>query len=130
MSDIPFTPVPTASTRHDGWTPARQRRFIDHLAQWGGVVAAARAVGMTKQSAYRLRDRPGAESFAEAWGLALDMGRDRAREVAIDRGLNGYSVAVTYAGKVVGQRLRVDNRLLYAACYGERPPPLDPTKLR
>ena len=33
MSDSPrdplaFDPVPSASTRHDGWTPERQRGFV------------------------------------------------------------------------------------------------------
>lgn len=66
----PFLP---ASVRHrsDGWTPQRQARFLGMLAQTGSVAAAARAVGLTRQTAYRLRQRPGAESFARAWDRAL-----------------------------------------------------------
>ena len=119
MSDPPpFTPAPTAA-RHDGWTPDRQRDFIAAVARHGGVAAAARAVGMTPQGARKLRKRPGAESFAAAWDLALEQGRDRSRDEAIRRGRDGWLAPITRNGVVVGQRRRFDNRLLFAACYGE-----------
>ena len=120
MSDSPpeFTPVSTAA-RHDGWTPERQRAFITALASLGGVAAAARSVGMTPQTARRLRRRPGAEGFAGAWDIAVEQGRDRAREEAIRRGRDGWWSPVVRDGKVVGHRHRFDNRLLFAACYGE-----------
>lgn len=54
---IPFTPVPFARVRRDGWTQARQRAFIDQLARIGLVGVAARAVGMSAKSAYALRKR-------------------------------------------------------------------------
>lgn len=41
--------------RLDGWTDEKQRRFIETLADTGLVNVAARAVGMTRESAYRLR---------------------------------------------------------------------------
>jgi hypothetical protein len=116
-----FTPVATARNRSDGWTPDRQRRFIAALAEHGGVAAAARSVGMTRQTANRLRKRPGAESFARAWDAAVEEGRLRARDEALTRGLHGYRAPVVRNGKVVGHRHRFDNRLLYAACYGEPP---------
>ena len=62
----PFLPVPLRA-RADGWTPARQARFIGLLAETGSVAEAARRVGMTRESAWRLRRRPGAASFAHAW---------------------------------------------------------------
>lgn len=62
----PFLPVPLR-VRADGWTPERQARFVGMLAQTGSVAAAARAVGMARESAHRLRRKPGAESFAHAW---------------------------------------------------------------
>lgn len=113
-----FTPVVTAS-RSDGWAPDRQRRFILALAGHGGVAAAARSVGMTPQSANRLRRRPDATSFAQAWGKALDEGRARSLDEALARGMEGVVVPVIRRGEVVGHRRRFDNRLLYAACYGE-----------
>ncbi|RJY09295.1 hypothetical protein D6201_07935 [Aurantiacibacter aquimixticola] len=58
--------------RRDGWTPARQARFIGMLAQTGCVAAAARDVGMSRVAAYRLR-RAASEgsSFARAWNTVL-----------------------------------------------------------
>jgi len=44
---LAFTPVPSTSARHDGWTAERQRQFIDLLATHGGVAHAARTLGMT-----------------------------------------------------------------------------------
>jgi hypothetical protein len=42
-------------TRLDGWTEAKQRRFIEALADTGLVRHTAKAVGMTRGSANRLR---------------------------------------------------------------------------
>lgn len=66
----PFTPVPTRP-RADGWTPLRQAEFIGMLAQTGSVREAAAFVGMARETAYRLRSNPGAESFNAAWDAAL-----------------------------------------------------------
>ena len=65
-----FHPVPVR-TRADGWTPVRQAEFIGMLAETGAVSAAAAFVGMARETAYRLRRRPGAEEFARAWDAAL-----------------------------------------------------------
>jgi hypothetical protein len=69
-----FMPVPL-KPRHDGWTPDLQRRFILALASGLGPAAAARSVGKNRPTAYALRKRPGAESFAVAWDEALKLGR-------------------------------------------------------
>ena len=118
---LPFDPVST-NGRHDGWTAERQRRFIAALGVFGSITPACRAVGMSRKSAYNLRRRADAESFAEAWDIALEMGRDRVMERAVDRALNGYTRPVRYAGRIVAQRHTFDNRLAYALAYGERMP--------
>ncbi len=66
------TPRPFAEYR---WTPSKAHAFIEALAQHGKVAAAARAVGMTRQSAYRLRDR--VPQVAEVWPRAQAIGRAR-----------------------------------------------------
>ncbi|AWW73698.1 hypothetical protein CD351_04560 [Erythrobacter sp. KY5] len=66
-----FTPVPLRS-RRDGWTPQVQCAFLAHLYLTGCVAAAAREVGRSRESAYRLRRREGAESFARCWDRVLD----------------------------------------------------------
>jgi hypothetical protein len=112
-SDDPlaFTPVPTASTRHDGWTPERQRRFVAALAAMGVVAAAARAVGKSATAAYRLRERPGADAFAAAWDIAVAMARDHAYELAMDRAQNGILAPRYYRGQQIGTVRRFDYRL-------------------
>lgn len=60
------------SARRDGWTPRRQLAFLDVLARTRSVTRAARAVGMSRESAYRLRRRPSAALFAAAWDRALE----------------------------------------------------------
>lgn len=66
----PFHAVQTRQ-RADGWTPERQAEFIGHIAETHLVSAAVRAVSMSRESAYRLRTRPGAEGFAAVWDMAL-----------------------------------------------------------
>ena len=76
---LAFHPVP-GRQRHDGWTPDRQRRFVAALTLTGTVARAAQAVEMSGASAYNLRRRPQAESFAGAWHAApLRSPRDRRR---------------------------------------------------
>lgn len=66
----PFLPVPLRQ-RSDGWTAARQGLFIGTLAQTGSVAAAAKAAGMSRMAAYRLRRATGAESLAQVWDHVL-----------------------------------------------------------
>jgi len=73
-----FTPVPLKA-RHDGWNAARQRRFIEVLAATKSVTRACAAVGKSAATAYALRNRAGAESFAAAWDSALAFSPDRER---------------------------------------------------
>ena len=84
------------------------------LALGGCVSRAAVAVGKTKASAYRLRDRSDAAGFAAAWDRALDWGRARAFDLAFERALCGEEVPVMYRGRRLGTRRRIDNRLLMA----------------
>jgi hypothetical protein len=59
------------------WTNRKAHAFLDALAQHGKVAAAARAVGMTRQSAYKLKDR--VPVVAESWARAQAIGRERRR---------------------------------------------------
>ena len=65
-----FHPVPVGK-RHDGWTVARQAALIGYLVETRSVVEACCKIGMGRESAYRLRARPGAAGFAAAWDAAL-----------------------------------------------------------
>lgn len=114
--EFPFIPVPSASNRHDGWTPERQRAFIAVLARIGIVTWAAAAVGMSRKSAYELLKRSGLDSsFARAWNEAQAMGRVNAIFTGVDRALNGVEVPYFYGGLQRGTRRVYDDRLLAAA---------------
>jgi hypothetical protein len=52
-------------TRRDGWTAERQLRFLAALCETRSITTAACTAGMSRESAYRLRDR--AELFAAFW---------------------------------------------------------------
>lgn len=99
--------------RADGWNEDRQRRFIEVLADGASIRDAARHVGMSVQSAYRLRRLPGGEGFARAWDAAVAQMVHRLVDVAFDRALHGTDVPVfDKAGRCVGVRTRYHDRLL------------------
>ena len=67
--------APGAKADNTRWTGAKASAFLKHLARCGKVAEAARAVGMSRQAAYRLRDR--APLFAHYWDDALELARRR-----------------------------------------------------
>jgi hypothetical protein len=73
-SPIYFTPVATRP-RRDGWTPERQRRYVAALALTGRVDRAAAIVGLSQQSAGRLRLRSDGQGFGLACCAALILAR-------------------------------------------------------
>lgn len=112
-----FTPVPLRG-RADGWTAARQRLFIEALRETRSVDRAVRAVGMSRASVYRLRDRPGAASFAAAWDAVFSLPPPATARVAAsaraaadlwDRAVNGRAKPILRKGIEVGMRVRPDS---------------------
>jgi hypothetical protein len=107
-----FTPVPRRCNRHDGWTPQRQRDFIEALADTGSVDAACKAVNMSTVGAYHLRRQSGGEAFRAAWERALQLGVQRVEDVVMDRALNGVEEPLYSYGKLIGTRRKYNDRLL------------------
>lgn len=106
-----FNPVPLRY-RRDGWTPGRQSDFLGHLAESWSVAAAARHVGKSRESAYRLRDKPGAESFAAAWDFILSHKaavRMSTHEQLWHRAFYGTLKPIMRGGKHVATRHSPDN---------------------
>lgn len=72
--------MPLRSRADTRWTRAKIQAFLGVLARTGNVSDAARAVGMSRQSAYRLRARLGS-GFGEVWdeglGVALTIRREQ-----------------------------------------------------
>ena len=99
--------------RKDGWSPDKQRAFIEALADSGSVATAARAVDMSESSAYRLRRAPGAAAFDRAWSAAIDAASKKLLDAAFERALVGTDEPVfDRDGNRVGRRLRQSDRLL------------------
>ena len=115
--DLSGDPPPRAgweprALRHDGWTPVRKARFLEHLSRHGNVRAACAAAGLSGEAAYRLRRREAL--FARGWAAALVLAREHSVQVLADRALNGVSEPIFYRGEQVGARVRFDSRLLLA----------------
>ncbi len=115
-----FTPWRATRERAKGWSPAVQRAFIVELTRIGSVNAATRAVGRSKRSAYNLRDKLGAESFAAAWEEAVFRGQQAARDTAIERALHGEIMPHFRNGQFMGYRVRHNDQLLIAAMTSHR----------
>jgi hypothetical protein len=111
-----FTPVPLRY-RADGWTPLKQADFLGALAETGSIASAARRVGMTRESAYRLRDKPDAESFAAAWDDVAAQCRSPAPRKCTEerlwhRAFYGSLKPIMRGGRHVGTRHSPDNDAL------------------
>ena len=112
---LAFIPVTQQRSRADGWTAETQANFIRALAAMGSVGKAARAVGMGRASAYRLRERPDAASFAAAWDRAISMGRTHQFSIAMDRALNGVTIVRVLKGGAIDVSGGPDMAVVHAA---------------
>ena len=109
-SPPPFAPALTRP-RHDGWTADRQVAFVKALAESACVEEACAVVGMDKTSAYRLRRRPSAYAFRDAWDAALDYALNRLEQTAVGRAIHGTARPLFYKGEQVGEWRHHDERL-------------------
>jgi hypothetical protein len=125
---LDFDPV-ALRARFDGWTPEKQRAFIEELADCGIVREAAARVGMTEQSAARLRRRTDAAAFSLAWDAALRIGGDRLRSIAWERAVMGVAKPRFYRGEKIGEERIYDNRLL-TSLVAALPAPVDRPQVR
>lgn len=125
---LDFTPVRFKRTRHDGWTPDKQRRLIAAIAETGSISAAARAVGASHASAYDLYHHPDGASFRAAWDRALACGVSRIHDIAMERATTGTPVPVFYRGEQIGEQVRFSDRvlvhLLRHHAFGDHPSPV------
>jgi hypothetical protein len=110
---LEFDPV---SVRHriDGWTPEKQREYVEALADSGVARYAAARVGMSEQSAGRLRRRADARSFDRACAAAMRIGARRLVSVAFERAIEGTVKRHYYHGELKSEERVYDNRLLMA----------------
>jgi hypothetical protein len=107
--------------RHDGWTPDRQRMFIMALTFTGQVEAACKMSGISRKSAYQLRNREGAQHFVWAWDVAIQSGRARVFDHLMDRALNGVTTIRMRMGGAVDISHGMDGKLVAAQLKGPLP---------
>lgn len=83
------TPTPSPEIRVDGWSPARQRRFLEVLAATGVIRLACEAVRITARSAYTLRIRRDGAAFRLGWDAAILIARARLADDLLARAITG-----------------------------------------
>jgi hypothetical protein len=105
---VPFEPEP--SRRVGGWSAARQRIFIEALAETGSVHLSARSAGLSARSAYGLRVR--SASFAAAWDAAQQLAVGRLSALAFDRAIHGRVEQLYRDGELIGEKQVPSERLL------------------
>lgn len=106
----PGAPAP----RQDGWTPERERIFLTTLAETGVVADAARAAGMSRESAYARRNSAAGHAFALGWDAAILLSRHATADDVASRSRHGVIDKIYRNGELVAERHRYDNRLTMA----------------
>jgi hypothetical protein len=118
--EAPFNPddAPRSGER---WSAERMARFLRMLSATHSVSAAARSVGMSRQSAYRLRSRLKGQAFDLAWDVAFHHSYDNLAHAALERALNGVEIPVFCNGEQVGSYRKYDERLTIALLQWSTP---------
>jgi hypothetical protein len=115
---VPATPAadapPGKPARRDSWPLAVQVDFLRALSATHSVSEAAKSVGKSRQSAYRLRSKLKGQPFDLAWEVAFHHSYDVLAHAALERALNGVEVPVFFQGEQVGSYRRFDERLTVA----------------
>ena len=111
-ADYRWVPV-RRRPRLDGWTEEKQRRFIEALADTGLVSHAAKEVGMSRESANRLRRSPHGAAFSQAWDAARHHAGAALEDIAFERAIEGveHNIFNEY-GEVVCTKRVYNDRLL------------------
>ncbi|HEX6374618.1 MAG TPA: hypothetical protein VFZ91_02750 [Allosphingosinicella sp.] len=95
-------------------TPDRQCVFLDALARCGVAADAARAAGISRDTAYALRNSAEGAAFALGWQGAILISHGRMSDELESRALNGVVDRIYRNGELWGERHRHDNRLAMA----------------
>ncbi len=107
---VPATPT-RYTQRSDGWTPDRQRGFLERIAEGATVDEASASVCLSPGAAYTLRRRAAGAAFALGWDAAKLVARPIVAETLFLRAIAGQTERVTRPDGEVIERHRYDNRL-------------------
>lgn len=108
---LAFEPA-TLRYRSNGLTPARQREYVEALADTGVGRAAAARIGVSERSIARLRRRAEGASFDLACAAARRIGAPRLHAIAWERAIEGTIKPYHYHGELKSEERVYDNRLL------------------
>ncbi len=97
--------------RIDGWSPERQRGFLERIAEGATVDEATASVGLSPRAAYSLRRRAAGAAFALGWDAAKLVARPIVAEALFCRAMVGQIERLTKPDGDVIERHRFDNRL-------------------
>jgi len=113
MKHESLSPPPDGAAEPAGprWTTRKMTEFLHALAATHSVKAAAKSVGMSRQSAYRLRSRLKGLAFDAAWDEVFKHSYANLPYAALERALNGIEVPHYYKGELIGTSRRYDERL-------------------
>jgi hypothetical protein len=100
-------------------TPRARVKFIAVLSDTGNVTTAARAIGLCRETAYRIRKRNA--GFAKEWDAALVEAVDGLEAEAYRRGVSGVDEPVFQGGKQVGSTRRYSDMLLLSLLKAHAP---------
>jgi len=81
------------------FTPRRQKRFLDALAEIGNISQAVALAGTNRSSVYAARKRD--EAFAAAWDEALEIATDGLEQEARRRAVVGVDEPIVSHGRLV-----------------------------
>jgi hypothetical protein len=98
--------------RGDRWNKPKMGEFLRQLAATHSVSAAARAVGMSRKSAYKLRARLKGQPFDIAWEAAFRHGFDELAHAALELALEGEEVPHYHQGELKGTHRKRNPNLM------------------
>lgn len=96
------------------WTFAKMAAFLRMLSATHSVSEAARIVGMSRQSAYKLRARLKGQPFDLAWDCVTRRQYDALAQAALERAIHGVEVPHFHKGELIHTSRRYDERLTVA----------------
>ena len=94
------------------WTPETRVAFLESLAASGMVRHACMAVGMSREAAYKLRNRRDGLAFRLGWDAALLIARTAIADDLMERAIDGQEDVIAWdEDRRTRTRRRHDNRL-------------------